>query len=129
VVSEGAGTRSLREELVEFDTRTKIRGFHSLLAKQAGLMLFSNEAPPPSLVDLVPQVAPRPTLLIWAPNGGNRETLNPLYRRRIGPSASIWAIRDVKHMSGLSGHPEEYERRVVGFFDRALLTPARPDRL
>jgi hypothetical protein len=129
VVSEGAGTRSLREELVEFDTRTKIRGFHSLLAKQAGLMLFSIEAPPPCLVDLVPRVAPRPTLLIWAPNGGNRETLNPLYRRRIGPSASIWAIRDVKHMSGLSGHPEEYERRVVGFFDRALLTPARPDRL
>ena len=27
---------------------------------------------------------------------------------------------DVKHIRGLQTHPEEYERRVVGFFDRAL---------
>ena len=120
VVSEGAGTRSLSEQMVEFDTRTKVRGFHAMLAQQAGVMLFSNQPPPPSLVDLVPRVAPRPVLLIWAPNGGNRKTMNPVYRRLIGPSASIWAIPDVKHIAGLAGHPEEYERRVVGFFDRAL---------
>ena len=29
------------------------------------------------------------------------------------------------HIKGIKQHPEEYERRVVGFFDRALLgTPA-----
>jgi len=27
---------------------------------------------------------------------------------------------DVSHIKGLQTHPEEYERRVVGFFDRAL---------
>ena len=27
---------------------------------------------------------------------------------------------DAMHMAGLQAEPEEYERRVVGFFDRAL---------
>jgi hypothetical protein len=121
VVSEGAGTRSIKEEMVEYDGRTLLRGFHALLAKQAGIALFADELPPPSLVDLVPRIAPRPTLLIWAPNGGNRETMNPVYQRLIGSSADIWSIRDARHIKGLQTHPEEYERRVVGFFDRALL--------
>ena len=124
VVSEGAGTRTFAEELIDFSPNTVIRGFHTLVAKHVGVSLFSDEPPPPSLVDILHEVAPRPALLIWAPNGGNRETLNPLYHRLIGPSASVWAIDDVKHMKGLQGHPEEYERRVVGFFDQALLGPA-----
>ena len=121
VVSEGAGTRTLAEELVEYDTSSIVRGFHALVAKHLGLMLFSNEPAPESLVKLVPRIAPRQVLLIWAPNGGNRETMNPLYQRLIGNSADIWAIDDAKHIKGLQTHPEEYERRVVRFFDHALL--------
>ena len=30
-------------------------------------------------------------------------------------------MADVQHIKGLATHPEEYERRVVGFFDQALL--------
>ncbi|HET9420863.1 MAG TPA: CocE/NonD family hydrolase [Nocardioides sp.] len=121
VVSEGAGTRSMSEELEEFDAGMTVRGFHVMVTKQAGLMTFSNQMPPESLVDLMPRVAPRPVLLIWAPNGGNRETLNPVYQEQIGPSADIWEIDDVQHVKGLQGHPEEYERRVIGFLDDALL--------
>jgi len=121
VVSEGAGTRSLSEELEELSDATVVRAFHALIAKQAGLLLFSNESPPPSLVELVPRIAPRPVLLIWAPNGGNRETMNTTYHRLIGSSASIWSIPDAQHVEGIKQHPEEYERRVIDFFDRALL--------
>jgi len=128
VVSEGAGTRTLAEELVDFGPNSVIRGFHTLVVKHIGVTLFSNESPPPSLVDILPQVAPRPVLLIWAPNGGNRETMNPLYRQLIGPSASLWAIDDVEHIKGLQTHPEEYERRVVAFFDHALLDTDPPGR-
>ena len=127
VVSEGAGTRSLREEMVEYDGWTQLRSFHALLAKQAGIALFADELPPPSLVDVVPDIAPRPALLIWAPNGGNRETMNPVYQRLIGPSAEISAIDDARHIKGLQTHPEEYERRVVGFFDRTLLADPGPE--
>jgi hypothetical protein len=128
VVSEGAGSRSMSEELEEYDAGMTIRGFHVFVTKQAGLMMFSNQGPPPSLVDLMPQVAPRPVLLIWAPNGGNRETLNPTYQEQIGASAEIWEIDDVKHVQGIQGHPEEYERRVIDFLDDALFDDAPAER-
>jgi hypothetical protein len=124
VVSEGAGTRSMSEELEEYDAGMTMRGFHVFVTKQVGLMMFSNQGPPPSLVDLMPRIAPRDVLLIWAPNGGNRETMNPVYQELIGSSADIWEIPDVKHVEGIKGHPVEYERRVVGFLDDALLDDA-----
>ena len=121
VVSEGAGSRSLSEELVELPGSQLVHTFHVLLAKHAGMLLFSNQGPPPRLVDLVPRIAPRPVLLIWAPNGGNAETMNPMYQRLIGSSADIWEIDDAMHVAGIHAHPEEYEDRVITFFDRALL--------
>ena len=71
-----------------------LRSVPTLFTKQAGLMVFSNQGPPPSLVDLTPRIASRPALLIWAPNGGNAETMNPTYQRLIGSSAEIWEIYD-----------------------------------
>ena len=124
VVSEGAGTRTLREQVKDYDGFDLVRGFPQMVTLDAGTALFSNATPPTSLVDLAPRIAPRPALIIWAPNGGNRETMSPVYARRIGQSAEVWAMDDVKHIKGLQTHPEEYERRVVGFFDRAL--PAAP---
>ena len=121
VVSEGAGTRSIKEEMVEYDGRTHAARLPRAGRQAAGIVLFADELPPPSLVDLVPRIAPRPTLLIWAPNGGNRETMNTVYQRLIGSSAEIWAMDDVRHIRGIQTHPEEYERRVAGFFDDALL--------
>ena len=120
VVSEGAGTRTLSEKLESFSDAEIVRGFHALLVHQASLLLFSNEDAPPSLIDLVPHIAPRPVLLIWAPNSPNEEGLNPTYQRQIGPSADIWALPDAPHVGGLKEHPDEYEQRVVAFFDRAL---------
>ena len=120
VVSEGAGTRTFEEQLVDFGTSGVIQAFPALVSKHAGVTLFSSEPAPPSLVDVVHRIGPRPALLIWAPNGGNRETMSPLYARLIGPSASLWEIDDVKHIHGLQSHPHQYERRVVGFFDQAL---------
>ena len=121
VVSEGAGTRTLSEEWVDYDGWLQARGFAQLVAKHVGTTVFANEPPPPSLVDLAPRIAPRPALVIWAPNGGNRENMSPTYARRIGASAEVWEMDDVKHIKGLQTHPEEYERRVIDFFDRALL--------
>ncbi len=121
VVSEGAGTRTLAEELIDFSPTTVIRGFHTMVAKHLGIRLFSNESPPPSLIDVLPRVAPRPVLLIWATDSRNREAINTLYRQLIGPSATSWPMSDVDHMKGLQTRPEEYERRVLAFFDAALL--------
>jgi hypothetical protein len=123
VVSEGAGTRWLAEEIEEYDT---IPGWSKWLSlpvyavKTASVTVFSNTAPPPRLTDLAPRIR-QPLFLIWAPHGGNAETMNPTYYRLASGPKTIWAIPDARHTRGIDAHPAEYERRVVGFFDRALL--------
>ena len=126
VVSEGAGTRWLAEEIEEMDT---IPGWRKWLdvptyaTKTAALTVFGNTTPPPKLTDLVPRIE-QPLFLIWAPNGGNAETMNPVYYRLAPGEKHIWAIPDARHIQGITKHPVEYERRVVSFFDDALLGPS-----
>lgn len=121
LVAEGAGARSYKETTEQLDGPELARNLIPLAANQIGLALFSNRLPPANLIDIVPDIAPRRVLLIFAPEGGTSETLTPLYGRLIGPSASVWAMPGVEHLKGFQSHPEEYERRVVGFFDRTLL--------
>jgi hypothetical protein len=42
-----------------------------------------------------------------------------------GEPKAIWKVPGSGHTGGLDARPAEYERRVIGFFDRALLAPAR----
>jgi len=89
---------------------------------EAAVALFSDTAPPATLTELVPQIAPRQLLFIWAPDGGNAtEVLTPQHHRIAGSNASLWAIPNAKHIKGIEEQPRAYEHRVVTFFDHALL--------
>jgi hypothetical protein len=48
--------------------------------------------------------------------------LHPEYFKAAGESKTLWAIPEAKHVGGLAARPAEYERRVIGFFDDALLS-------
>ena len=120
VVSEGAGTRTFAEEREELPGPGNWFDYPLYAAKTGALAVLGNTMPPPKLTDLVAQIAPRPVLLIWAPNGGNAETMNPTYHRLVGDSASIWELPNADHIGGIRAEPDEYERRVVSFFDQAL---------
>jgi uncharacterized protein len=121
VVSDGAGTRSLSEDLDDIPSPGKWIGFPFLATKTAAVALFSDTAPPPKLTDLVPRIAPTPLLLIWAPSSGG-EDMNLSYYRLAGRPKAIWAIPEAGHIQGITARPKEYERRVVDFFDRSLLS-------
>jgi hypothetical protein len=41
-----------------------------------------------------------------------------------GEPKTLWEIPEAEHVGGLAARPAEYERRVVAFFDRALLRQA-----
>jgi hypothetical protein len=123
VVSEGAGIRSLEEALL-------LEGAGKLESVQfafftLGTALFSNDAPPPSLEDLVSRIAPTPLFLVYATHGQGGEELNPNYYEAAGEPKEIWEMTTASHTGGIEAEPEEYERRVVGFFDRALLENRR----
>jgi uncharacterized protein len=119
VVSEGAGARSIREILEEGawdEVPTQI-------VLTAGVALFSNHAPPPNLKHLVSRISPRSVFLIYATHGtgGQEKRLNPKYYAAAGEPKAIWEIPESSHVGGITARPKEYERRVIGFFDRALL--------
>jgi hypothetical protein len=121
VVSEGAGARMFSEELKE-ELSGVSRVFTVLPSalKNASLAVFNDESLPPDLETIVGKIAPRPLMLIAAPNSPNGEDLNRRYVRAAGQPATLWEIPESRHVGGLSARPREYERRVVGFFDGAL---------
>ena len=46
-----------------------------------------------------------------------------LYRDAGGATVQLWELPDTGHTAGLRKHPAAYERRTVGFLDRALAGP------
>jgi dienelactone hydrolase len=124
VVSEGAGSRSVGEYREMPDAPILQQGVETMIT--AGITLFSNSPPPTLIQDIVGRIAPRPVFIIWATHGVDTEALNPEYFKAAGGPKTLWEIPESKHVGGLQARPEEYERRVVGFFDDALL-PRAPD--
>lgn len=72
---------------------------------------------------------PCPVFLIYAGHGQGDEELNVDYFRAAGGPKALWKIPEVDHVGGFQARPREYERRVIGFFDHALLPPAARDPL
>jgi uncharacterized protein len=123
VVSDGAGTRSIREHV-----HTSGAANWLLLPQwsviTAATAVFSNHAPPPDLKELVGRIAPRPVFLIYTSHGQGGENLNPTFYAAAREPKTLWKIPEASHTGGIEVRPQEYERRVVGFFDRALLSDA-----
>ena len=121
VVSEGAGARSFTEDMDQDEPAVTKYTLGALMsvAKTAAVAVSSNQAPPANLKDLAAKVE-QPMLLIAAPEKGVGEELNRGYAKAAGDSATLWEIPESGHVGGLKARPEEYERRVVGFFDEAL---------
>jgi hypothetical protein len=121
VVSEGAGIRSVAEAPHKSVIATLV-DLPFWAVTTVASSIFSDSLPPRDLGDLVGDIAPRPILLIWSSRGQGGEELNPVFHSRAGGSAEIWEIANGGHVDGLAARPDEYEDRVVGFFDDALQT-------
>jgi len=127
VVSDGAGFRSVREELL-YGPRGWFTSLPEQAVQSAALTVMTGTTPPPSLKDLVPRIAPRHVFFIFAGHGAGGEEYNPDYYAAAGAPKAIWKIPEANHTGGYQARPDEYERRVIGFFDDALLgrSPTSP---
>jgi uncharacterized protein len=119
VISEGAGIRSVREELL-YGARS-IPALPAQVVQTVALAVLSGTPPPPSLHELVQHIAPRPVFLIYAEHGAGGEELNENFYRAADEPKQLWRVDGAGHTGGYDAHPRVYERRVVGFLDRALL--------
>ena len=118
IVSEGAGYPA-----GEVDLTGANRVFApTWAALSAAVAVFSNQSPPPPIVDRIGEIAPRSVFLIWAdPGMGGEDVRQPKYYAAAGQPKEIWKVPGADHTGGLKAQPAEYERRVVDFYDRALL--------
>ena len=125
VVSEGASGQSLRDELA-----------NPRLARSAA------RPPRPGQPDRGPhglhgragaaepeqrgrQDRADPVFFVYGEHGqGGSETRpNKGFYAAAGEPKEIWEVPNGQHIAGITTEPEEYERRVIGFFDDALLNP------
>jgi len=70
---------------------------------------------------VIDQISPRPVLIIQGladtvvpPNSGER-----LYAAA-GEPCTLWDAAHVGHVGMIDAYPQEYEQRVIGFFDQAF---------
>ncbi len=114
--------------LVNGDDTPEIRGFNEHRVDFAGRVVYWGVAlrtgleSPPSIVDEIGRIAPRPLLLIatGAENGMEYRITHNFYEHAADPRA-IWHIPETGHGGGPKARPEEYSARLVSFFDAALL--------
>jgi uncharacterized protein len=122
LVSEGAGIRSIREGLAIPETRKWLEAVIAHVVVTPATAVFSNDLPPPSLESLAGQIAPRPVFFIYAvPGQGGEAELTELFYDAAREPKTIWNVPGAEHTGGIEAQPAEYERRVVGFFDAALV--------
>jgi uncharacterized protein len=120
VVSEGAGSRMLSEEVSDLHGVDKWLAAPMAAVKYAALEVFADDAMPSDLTKLLPKIAPRPVFLINAAHN-EVDAKAPEYYAAAGSPKQQWLVPKGGHTDGIDVMPQEYERRVVGFFDGALL--------
>jgi hypothetical protein len=93
----------------------------------SAVAVFTDNLPPEALKDLAPRIAPRAAFFIYGEHGqgGSEKAPNPGFYAEAGEPMEIWEVPGAQHVGGITTRPAEYERRVLGFFDRALLGPPR----
>lgn len=120
IVSEGASGRSLRDGIANGEASAAILADGTVTLATA---LFANDLPPPSLKSEVANIAPSAVFFIYGENGqGGTETKpNRGFYDAARDPKQIWEVPDGQHIAGITTRPDEYERRVIRFFDDALL--------
>ena len=118
IVSEGAGVRSVREAVQVAGAEKLI--FTELFAiTTLGVAVFTSDLPPPSLTDLSAEIS-EPLLVIYSDGGQGGETISRQYYDAATGPKELW-VAPGGHVGAIDAAPEEYEQRVVTFFDENLL--------
>ena len=90
----------------------------------AATAVFSNNVPPADLKSLVPKISGAVFFIYGERGQPVEEPANKAFFAVARGPKELWEVPGSGHIGGIDAQPEAYERRVVGFFDRALLQDA-----
>jgi fermentation-respiration switch protein FrsA (DUF1100 family) len=86
------------------------------------LRLFSGDKPPTPILDSITAADGTSFLLIAAGTSAEEIDYNTLFAEAIGEQrADLWIVPDAGHTAGFSRYPEDYEQRVIDFFEQTLI--------
>ena len=117
VVLDGSTSRSLAD-VRRLKTSDAISGIPYWAVAYGTIAALDQSLPGEPLVDLARKLAPKPALFI-ASNELGEPVVNRKYAAAYGNPRALWRV-DAGHTRGLTEHPQEYERRVIRFFDNSL---------
>jgi len=122
IVSEGASERSVRDHVANPGTKLdQVVGYGLFTAAAA---LWTSDLPPEDLRGLARRITV-PALFVYGEHGQPAEQpANEGFYAAVRGPKELWEVPGSGHMKGIEAQPAEYERRVVAFFDRALLSDA-----
>jgi uncharacterized protein len=124
VVAEGATGRTDADQ-AWFDDVYGVRGRVQLVFEWVEFTLtdlLTAAERPAALVDAAAAAAPRPILLVVAGRVADERHAAEHIRGGAPGSVTIWEVPGAGHTEGHGTKPAEWEARVVGFLDDALLT-------
>ena len=124
VVSEGGSSRSVRDDVANLGVG--VDTFANLVTQSvitAASAVFTNNLPPEDLKGLSARISPRAVFFVYGEHGqgGTERRPNQGFYAAAGQPKEIWEVPGAQHVGGITTQPEEYERRVMAFFDRELL--------
>jgi hypothetical protein len=120
VVSEGAGVRTFSEQMADLSGAEKLLGLPLFATREVALSVFSNALPPENLEVQIPRISPRPVFLINALHN-EVDSKAPEYFAAAREPKQQWLVPQGGHTDGIKTMPGEYEQRVIGFLDHALI--------
>ena len=116
VVSDGATLRSLAD--IPSGKPLEVAAMAPVLLT---VQLLSGSSPGAPLKELVADVAPTSLLLIAAGSLAGEREVNAIYAAAAQEPVELWDLPEARHTAAIRDVAEEYEQRVTGHFDSALL--------
>jgi hypothetical protein len=87
----------------------------------AAVQTLSGDDPPEPLLDAMVEAQSTAYLLIAGGSNDLEVAFNELFAETVGERAALWVAPGAAHTGAFSRYGDEYEKRVVAFFDAALL--------
>jgi hypothetical protein len=120
IAADGATRRSTAELLALESVRPLVRNFTARVMYLT-VQLLSGETPPHPLLDSMITSGSTRFLLIAAGGDALETSFNQLFATTLGSRASLWIAPQVEHMGAFPRYPQEYEQRVIAFFESGLM--------
>jgi pimeloyl-ACP methyl ester carboxylesterase len=119
VVADGATRRSLDELLALPSERPLVRNFTARVLF-AAVQVLSGQPPPKPLLDSMVEAQSTRFLLIAGGANALEVEFNQLFAATLGARGDLWVAPGASHVGAFGMYGDEYEQRVIDFFDETL---------